>query len=39
VADGLAVPGADFLTLAFAQWWWTPLANDSYGYDALIRPT
>jgi peptide/nickel transport system substrate-binding protein len=32
-ADGLAVPGAGFLTPAFQQWWWTPPANNSYGYD------
>jgi peptide/nickel transport system substrate-binding protein len=33
VADGLAVPGAGFLTPAFPQWWWTPPANERYGYD------
>jgi peptide/nickel transport system substrate-binding protein len=33
VADGLAVPGAGFLPPAFPQWWWTPPADDSYGYD------
>lgn len=33
VADGLAVPGAGFLTPAFPQWWWTPPASGSYGYD------
>jgi peptide/nickel transport system substrate-binding protein len=33
VADGLAVPGAGFLTPAFPQWWWTPPANENYGYD------
>jgi peptide/nickel transport system substrate-binding protein len=33
VADGLAVSGAGFLAPASPQWWWTPQANDSYGYD------
>jgi peptide/nickel transport system substrate-binding protein len=33
VADGLAVPGAGFLTPAFPQWWWTPAAGQANGYD------
>jgi peptide/nickel transport system substrate-binding protein len=33
VADGLAIPGAGFLTPAVPQWWWVPPANDRHGYD------
>jgi peptide/nickel transport system substrate-binding protein len=33
VLNGLGVAGAGYLPPAYPQWWWTPSASESEGYD------